>query len=351
MDLTSHSFFKRARIAAKKALKQSKSLINRITPFVTRVIKRLQMIWFNLSTAQKLYCLALVSLVFFAAPVAASWLSVIALVVEFWPKFNKLWHSLAGKAVVLIFYATIANFVLASASGIVNEVTLVSADHFNYTHNFATLLYLPPWALGITLATLLILQLVLPLYILALLMIKPFGSDRIQFITQSYSPLVTALVRFFLATVVMINIIAFVDGRSVSAVLDDITASYEAGKDGDIEGVQQQVQSDEGDPKSAAQADSDNLPPLPEGVEEDPLEVSVRQFFETKGYFERSKRLIALFAYNFEANSHSRCQFSPGSRVVELNDYELVEIRADETQPYGYSFVVKACSSAGIKAP
>jgi len=97
----------------------------------------------------------------------------------------------------LVFYASIANFVLASASGIVNEVTQVSANHFNYTHNFATLLYLPPWTLGITLATLLGLQLILPFYIIVLLLIKPFGSDRIKFISQSYSPLLTALTRFF----------------------------------------------------------------------------------------------------------------------------------------------------------
>ncbi|MGS0498772.1 hypothetical protein CWB85_05085 [Pseudoalteromonas sp. S1727] len=324
-----------------------------------RIFKRGQAIWFNLSTAQKLYLLALASLVVLQSGWLCTALSIIALIVEFWPKFNHLWHSLAGKALILIFYATIANFVLASASGIVNEVTMVSASQLNYTHNFATLIYLPPWALGITLATLLALQLLLPLYILALLLIKPFGSDRIKFITQSYSPLLTALLRFVLASVVILNIFSFVDGKPTTEVIDDITTTFsqsqqlstkpKAQQEQAIEQISEKIQQ-----QTESEQETDKQPLITlDATSEGDTDISnaVYSFLDTKGYFERSKRLIAIFAYSFEANSYSRCKKSTNTKVVELNDYEIVEIALDNSKPYGYSFTVKACDSAGIKAP
>ena len=324
-----------------------------------RIFKRGQAIWFNLSTAQKLYLLALASLVVLQSGWLCTALSIIALIVEFWPKFNHLWHSLAGKALILIFYATIANFVLASASGIVNEVTMVSASQLNYTHNFATLIYLPPWALGITLATLLGLQLLLPLYILALLLIKPFGSDRIKFITQSYSPLLTALLRFVLASVVILNIFSFVDGKPTAEVIDDITTTFsqsqqlstkpKAQQEQAIEQISEKIQQQTESEQETAKQPLVTIDATSEGDTD--ISNAVYSFLDTKGYFERSKRLIAIFAYSFEANSYSRCKKSPDSKVVELNDYEIVEIALDNSKPYGYSFTVKACDSAGIKAP
>lgn len=324
-----------------------------------RIFQRGQAIWFNLSTAQKLYLLALASLIIFQSGWLCTALSIIALIVEFWPKFNHLWHSLAGKALILIFYATIANFVLASASGIVNEVTMVSASQLNYTHNFATLIYLPPWALGITLATLLGLQLLLPLYILALLLIKPFGSDRIKFITQSYSPLLTAMLRFVLASVVILNIVSFVDGKPTDVIIDDITSTYSQSQQLSTKPVAQQEQAIEKlSEKIQQQTESkketnEQAKVIAQPSKESDTDISnaVYSFIDTKGYFERSKRLIAIFAYSFEANSYSRCKKAPDTKVVELNDYEIVEIALDNSKPYGYSFTVKACDSAGIKAP
>ena len=317
-----------------------------------RIFQRCQAIWFNLSTAQKLYLLALASLVVLQSGWLCTVLSIIALIVEFWPKFNHLWHSLAGKALILIFYATIANFVLASASGIVNEVTMVSASQLNYTHNFATLIYLPPWALGITLATLLGLQLLLPMYIVALLLIKPFGSDRIKFITQSYSPLLTALLRFVLASVVILNIFAFVDGKPTSEIIDDMKTSYSQSQqlsskpiaEQEIEQLSEKIQQ-----QTESDTDANERPKLTVEGDTD-ISNAVYSFLDTKGYFERSKRLIAIFAYSFEANSYSRCKKAPNTKVVELNDYEIVEIALDNSKPYGYSFTVKACDSPGIKA-
>ncbi|WP_404341268.1 hypothetical protein [Pseudoalteromonas mariniglutinosa] len=326
----------------------------------TRLFRRGQAIWFNLNTAQKLYLLALLSLIIFRSSWLCTSITIVALVIEFWPKFNQLWHSLAGKALILIFYAIIANFVLASASGIVNDVTHVSASNFNYTHNFATLLYLPPWALGFTLATLLGLQLFLPFYIVALLLIKPFGSERVKFISQSYSPLLTACVRFILAAVVLINLISFVDDKSPTDVVDDIISSYESGQalahntniesELAVEELSKKIQQQIPDVESKT-SEQQRLNIDIEADNEDKASESVQQIIDTKGYFERSKWLIAMFAYSFEADSYSRCKKAEGSKAVELNDYEIVQIKPDNNKPYGYNFKVIACESAGIKVP
>lgn len=348
-------YFKVTTWRANRQLKQQNAALK---PHKARLTKRLQTIWFSLSTAQKLYLLALISLVVFQSTSLTNILTVTALIVEFWPKFITLWHSLAGKALILLFYAIIANFVLASASGIVNEVTLVSAAHFNYTHNFATLLYLPPWALGITLFTLLIVQLLLPFYIVILLLIKPFGSDRVKFITQSYSPLLTALLRFALASVVIINLVSFIDDKPTEAVFDDLVNSFTSGAEagrtlvkgtpqGQLVAVNELTKNTEAPQSSRPPNEQQSVTVNVEGDNE--AANSMRHFLDTKGYFERSKWLIASFAYNFEADDFSRCAKAKNSKVVELNDYEIVEITPDNTMPYSYKFIVKACESPAFK--
>jgi len=269
-----------------------------------------------------------------------------------------VWHSLEGKACILIFYAVIANFVLASASGIVNEVTQVSAEHFNYTHNFAILLYLPVWMLSISLIILLLLQLLLPGYIVLLVLLKPFGAHQLKFVSQCYSPVTTAIIRFLLSWVVVNDLADFVEDSDFSSfavevsegifVIDDpkqVLPELEPKESEEITLIskeQAQLQASSAIAVDEQQADTD----------QDELEIQLTpeasSFLNTQGYYERSKRLIALFAYNLEANSFSRCNKSVDSKVVELNDYEFVEITPSEDADYGYSFIVKACKSAAF---
>jgi len=345
------------KIAKWRASKKLKQQHSSWQPHKIRLYERIQAIWFNLNTAQKLYLLALLAFAIFQIGWLCASITIVALIIEFWPKFNHLWNSLAGKALILIFYASIANFVLAGASGIVNDVTHVSASHFNYTHNFATLLYLPTWAIGITLTTLLLLQLILPFYIFILLIVKPFGSQRVKFISQSYSPLLTAVIRFFLAAIVFTSIISFVDDREPSEVIDDIAAAFMSSRTLSQQSTSEQQQQEavtvlnEKLQKTLPEKPTDNTQStVTVNVEgDDETAESVRMFFGTKGYFERSKRLIAMFAYTFEADEFSRCHKSTDSKAVEINDYEIVEITPDNSMPYGYQFTVKACESPAFR--
>jgi len=329
------------KVAKWRVNKRLHKLLKYIKTHKVSINNHIKPIWFKLSTAQKLYLTAIIALIFFQSGSLCALLTMSALVIEFWPKFIKLWHSLAGKALILLFYATIANFVLASASSIVNEVALVSAADFNYTHNFATLLYLPPSALLITVITLLLLQLLLPLYIIALLLIKPFGSKQVKFISQSYSPLLTAVVRFFLTIFVFINLAALAEGISTDALIEKL---QNLGSNSSIETASTKNQKLA--PKTNSGPNAKFNPQL-DKKESDSTPVSS---IKAKSYFELSKWLIAEFAFNFEANTHSRCKKAVSSKVIELNDYEIVEITPDQSMPYGYQFIVRACESAGISA-
>lgn len=122
-------------------------------PFVT-----LKQFWQSLNVAQRCYLFALLALMVFQPEIwIAAIITAIALIIEFWPKFAMAWHTLAGKAIFLLFYAVIANFALAASGSVVNEITGVSASHLSYTHNFAILLYLPIWFVCISILALLLL--------------------------------------------------------------------------------------------------------------------------------------------------------------------------------------------------
>ena len=337
---------RRYKIIKWRASRLFKQLQKKSQPFKADIDEHIKPIWFSLSTAQKLYLAALISVIFFKSWSLCALLTMTALVIEFWPKFNKLWHSLAGKALILVFYATIANFVLANASSIVNDVTHVSAANMSYTHNFATLIYLPIWALGITLCTLLIFQFILPFYIIMLLLIKPFGSQSIKYISQSYSPLLTASIRLILAFITLSTLYSLVDDRDEATFLSDIENGFYFGRELASDSPEVKEQAVDNLNKRLAKQE----PGSPKTEEINELAESASSFVATEGYFERSKRLIAMFAFNYEADEYSRCKKAKNSKVVELNDYEIVEITPNETMPYGYSFIVKACESPAFKS-
>ena len=122
--------------------------------------------------------------------------ALVGIVSETWPKFMVLWNSLPGKAVILFVYAIIANFALASASGMVNSITGVSASALPYSHNFALILMVPSWFFVTTLMALVGGMLVIFVYLFFLLLLKPFGVQRLWHQPGYRFVLSTAVARF-----------------------------------------------------------------------------------------------------------------------------------------------------------
>ena len=134
---------------------------------------------------------------------------IVALLSELWPKLMKFWDSLPGKAVVLIFYAFIANYALAYAAGAINDITGVSAYHFPYTHNLSLMLSLPSWFFISTLSILLLVPLLQPFYVLLLLLMRPFGLHTMWHPPEYRFPIITSFVRMTLCVMLFLFVLMF----------------------------------------------------------------------------------------------------------------------------------------------
>ncbi|MCL1147211.1 hypothetical protein L2747_14490 [Shewanella marinintestina] len=279
-----------------------------------------------LTFAQYLYLFAFLLAIFSDSFSWVAAITVLALAIELLPLFERIWHSLMGKALLLLFYAVVANFALSWAGGVVNDVIGVSATHFAYTHNLAILLYIPVWFVFITALVILAAQLLVPFYFVLFIFLKPIGIALPQLTQNAHFQKTTWLLRLMLATGLLVHLVLYIvpelDGQALKRNLtSDISV-----------GVEQPLITVNTDVGTAEQEFQD-------------------EYLQTRYKYQSFVRqMIALFAFEFEADSKSRCQKSVDSRVVELNDYEIMEIYQDEAQQDGFRFEVKKCISPAFPA-
>ncbi|TKB58659.1 hypothetical protein [Ferrimonas aestuarii] len=270
-----------------------------------------------LTLPEKLYVTApLIWILAGGDPLWPSLMTLVALLLEFWPRFTHWWESLAGKAVILLFYGVITNFALASAAGVVNEVTGVSASHFNYTHNFALMMLLPIWFAVSSGIALLMFQVVAPFYLLLILLLKPFGVKLVRHVSKSAYPFTTNALRFCLSVLLLVQCLTLLDSQSSGLATEFVNGEV--------------AQIDVGNGEVSAQVLVDEL------LLED---------------YEKNIRIaVAQFAFNQEADTRSRCQLEAHTRAVELNDYEILTISHNDQADFGFDFVVKRCVSPAFPA-
>ncbi|MBB1268459.1 hypothetical protein [Shewanella sp. SR44-3] len=317
--------------------------------FVDLVAKlvAVKMAFFALSLAQKLYLVAFIVLCATNEKLfLVAFISVIAMSLEFWPLFERVWHSLAGKAVLLLFYAIIANFALATSGAVVNEVVGVSASHLDYTHNFAILLYLPAWFVVMSGIVLLAMQFIIPLYFFISVLLKPFGVVAMRFTDHSKFRKTTALLRLILASIVLYHLGLLVNIEDSTLVVDNSSNSAEQTVNRVVPTIELQIggQDDAVIDESAEDLEINPHELSAKDAEDEDLEQ--QQYTKIRTQYQQAVReMIALFAFRLEADSRSRCEKASNSNVIELNDYEILEVSRDESAPYGYLFEVKKCIS------
>ncbi|MCL2918908.1 hypothetical protein [Shewanella litorisediminis] len=352
-------------------------LFNRpFTRPLTRILISLKRFWQSLNFAQRCYVAATVLLLvelvlmlelgpWFLALMSLMMLT--GLVSEFWPRFLHVWHSLPGKALILLFYAVVANFALGNAAGMVNEVTGVAASSLPYSHNFAILLSLPGWFFITSLLMLLLAQVAMPFYLLLLLLLKPFGIHALWHPPHYRFVFTTALVRWFWSIALLIQLLMLGAFTGVGSESSAFTSGLYEGFFHADEDVQKKVietgilpasapdSTGNAEPASVAGAviDEPEEPAANLGVhitrDGDTTNLASMPVREMRARAERyhslQQSMLAYFIYVYESDSRSRCQHSQGSKVVELNDYEILEILKDDSVPLGYSYSVKRCIS------
>lgn len=338
--------------------------------------------WKSLNLAQR--CYAAATLVYFSVlffdiqgaffNIVIGVLVTIAILHEFWPRFMVVWNSLPGKALILFIYAVIANFALASASGLVNNVSGVSAASLPYSHNFAIILMLPSWFFITTLLALVLVQLVMPLYLIALLLLKPFGVHGLWHAPDYRFVFTTALVRYVWTILILVKVIEVSMESGVVSFFSDtpsevVSTSSEVEDKGvndtqignakktvrladaanNLKGL---IEAEfEAERRSAAvlKADSKALPETtsPDSTEDEKV-VSFDLAAQSAKFRLMQMQLLAEFIFHYEADEFSRCANPEGTRVVELNDYEILTISPLENDDIGYTYTVIPCRSAAI---
>lgn len=314
----------------------------------------------KLSFAQKLYLIALILAFSSTGMGIVASVAVIAMAIEFWPVFERVWHSLAGKAVLLLFYAIIANFALGWSGAIVNEVVGVSASHLSYTHNLAILLYMPAWFVMVSAIVLLALQLIIPIYLVLIFLLKPLGVKSLRLTSHTSFRKTTFVIRIVLASVVLYHLSLLIDleGSIETSYTNLITASQQTSEQRAIEPELGLTPDTTGETKAPAldlvlikpTLENDQGANAREPSSEEREEEERKQTYASvrAQYQHLVRQLLASFAFTFEADSRSRCEKPAESNVIELNDYEILQITPDKKAHYGYRFEVKKCISVAF---
>lgn len=304
-----------------------------------------------------------------------------ALVKEIWPRFMKVWDSLPGKALILFIYAVIANFAIASAGGMVNDVTGVSSSALPYSHNFALILTLPSWFFITTLLALLLSTVLVPIYLLVLLILKPIGVHSLWHAPNYRFVFTTALIRYIWTFALLLKVITvaaqlgLVSGmnieesqdadvvpsagrpKQVASVNTNEVASSDARKDASSDASiknSNDIKIDE--TKKAREANGVSALIKELNDTEDPLEAEFKTLVtdannQSKRLRKAQELLLAGFIFEFEADTHSRCEHKEGTKVVELNDYEILQISQNVDEDNAYTYEVIACQSAALGNP
>ncbi len=263
--------------------------------------------------------------------------ALVGIVSETWPKFMALWNSLPGKAVILFVYAIIANFALASASGMVNSITGVSASALPYSHNFALILMVPSWFFVTTLMALVGGMLVIFVYVFFLLLLKPFGVQRLWHQPGYRFVLSTAVARFVwtLGVALQLGILAGQVG---------LLSEFSSDSANPLITIEETENKRENSESQLTEEQAEDVSEL----ERDLTKLLTNAKQKSVDYKKAQRQALANFIYEFEADSRSRCAHPEGTRVIELNDYEILQIEKTADAAEGFVYKVEPCRSAAI---
>ncbi|MEE3131416.1 MAG: hypothetical protein VX318_12265 [Pseudomonadota bacterium] len=263
--------------------------------------------------------------------------ALVGIVSETWPKFMVLWNSLPGKAVILFVYAIIANFALASASGMVNSITGVSASALPYSRNFALILMVPSWFFVTTLMALVGGMLVIFVYLFFLLLLKPFGVQRLWHQPGYRFVLSTAVARFVwtLGVAQQLGILAGQVG---------LLSEFSSDSANPLITIEETENKRENSESQLTEEQAEDVSEL----ERDLTTLLTNAKQKSVDYKKAQRQALANFIYEFEADSRSRCAHPEGTRVIELNDYEILQIKKTADAAEGFVYTVEPCRSAAI---
>ena len=297
-------------------------------------------IWQQLDLAQRCYLLsALLVLGWLGTFSTQPWLLGLlgvtlfgAVISDIWQGFVRIWHSLPGKAFILVCYAVLANFCFALADSSINNLIGVRAEVVPFSVNLTLMLLAPFWSFLLAFALLTLYLLLHTIKVMLLLMLRPLGVRSHHILNGSY-PKLSLMARLCFLPVVFMYMAAAMTGY-----LTGNTAAL------------QMFQSEDAAPPSVVMPGNTNTPDVAEPEDLNinlfgPDSSGIRGFNPEIPWINKT---VAWFMYQVESLGKSQCLLQGDEHLVHLNDYEVLIITPDNQQPYGYRYQVRACGSPSL---
>ncbi len=292
-------------------------------------------IWQQLDLAQRCYLVSTLlvlgwMLSFGTQPWLLGFLGVSlfgAVISDIWQGFVRIWHSLPGKAFILVCYAVLANFCFALADSSVNNLIGVRPDVVPFSVNLTLMLLAPFWSFILAFALLTVYLLLHTLKFCLLLFLRPLGVRSYHLQNGTY-PKLSLAIRVAFLPVIFMYLTAVMTGYLTgdTTALDMFQADDSS------------VQATSSVEHKTSDIDIDLFKTEPEPYDLSGINPQV-------GWINRS---VARFLYSVESLSKSQCLMQGAEHLVHLNDYEVLVITPDSKQPYGYRYQVRACGSPSL---
>lgn len=297
-------------------------------------------IWQQLDLAQRCYLLSALLVVgwlgtFSTQPWLLGLLGVAlfgAVISDIWQGFVRIWHSLPGKAFILVCYAVLANFCFALADSSVNNLIGVRPEVVPFSVNLTLMLLAPFWSFLLAFALLTLYLLLHTIKVMLLLMLRPLGVRSHHILNGSY-PKLSLMARLCFLPVVFMYMAAAMTGY-----LTGNTAAL------------QMFQAEDAAPSSVVIPGTTETPDVAEPEDLNinlfgPESSGIRGFNPEVPWINKT---VAWFLYQVESLGKSQCLLQGDEHLVHLNDYEVLVITPDSKQPYGYRYQVRACGSPSL---
>jgi len=340
---------------------------------------KIQPIWQKLQPAQRGYALATLCVGLWLLSFGSQqWLLygmalmlLYAVTMDMWQGFLRIWNSLAGKAVIIVFYAILGNFCFAMAESQVNNLIGIRTDVVPYTVNLTVLLLAPIWSFVLSLVVLTLYTMLHTGKIMLLLLLRPLGVRSHHILGEEAYPVKTLLARviylpvFMSCLAVLPSAYLAGDSNELSNLFSDEPTlinltpnenTTDIPKDKVLDAAQQDATVAMA--QSALQNGQANLPTVKADSQHPTAQVITHGSTSVTIDLSYSmptipwlNRTLAGFLYQIESMGRSSCVMSGAEHLVHINDYEVLVITPDQKAESGYQYQVRLCGSVGYRQP
>jgi len=335
---------------------------------------KIQPIWQKLQPAQRGYALATVCvLLWLLSFCSQQWLLygmalalLSAVTQDMWQGFLRIWNSLAGKAVIVVFYAILGNFCFSMAESQVNNLIGIRTDVVPYTVNLAVLLLAPIWTFTLSLVVLTLYTVLHTGKIMLLLLLRPLGVRSHHILGDEAYPVKTLLARIiylpvFMSCLAVLPGVYLAGDSSQLANLfsgepkvisvknnDDAISAADARSAANASAKPEHTMVRDDLAGSGTTATSNDVTASHNAKSSNQLNIDLNSALPTIPWLNRT---LAGFLYQMESMGRSSCVMSGKEHLVHINDYEVLVITPDKKAETGYQYQVRLCGSVGYRQP